>query len=232
MKKPLILCCLIFSISMAFAQVPFPKTLSGHIEFGPSFYKLGPLNEILTRPDSGYLPFPEPMFAFGFGMDYNSNRWIVGGAADVYVFSGPGLKVDRFQLALLNYYYAKAKIGYVILYGDLDKKPFLLYPSVGLGYGYNRLRTNSKGFAIFDTQKSWGQLYDFALTMHWFPPIITTETSRVKLGLSVGYLYAPGKGWDMSGFNEGDRLKVSPEGFYVRLIFGMAGGTIGGENKN
>jgi hypothetical protein len=224
MKKQLIFCLLVFSFSFGIAQIPYPKTLSGHIEFGPSFYNLDALNDVLTRPDSGYLPFPEPMFGFGFGMDYNSNRWIVGGAVDAYVFSAPGLRTNRFQLSLLNYYYAKAKVGYVIYFGDLDSKPFLMFPSVGVGGGFSRLRSNSRGGNIFAINKDWGHFYDFALNMHWFPPISDTESSHVKLGLSIGYMYAPGKGWDLSGFNEGERLKVSPQGFYVRLIFGMAGG--------
>lgn len=224
MKKQLILCVLSLSVSLCFSQVPYPKTLSGHIEFGPSFFQLDDLNELLTRPDSGYLPFPEPMFGFGFGMDYNTNRWMFGGTVDAYVFSAPGLRTRRTQLALLNYYYAKAKVGYVIYFGDLDRKPFLLFPSVGVGGGYSRLRSNINGGTIYNVSRDWGQLYDFALNMHWFPPISDTEASTVKMGISAGYILAPGKGWNLSQFTENDRLTVSPQGFYIRIIFGMAGG--------
>lgn len=225
MKKSLILCFLIFSFSILTAQIPYPKTLSGHVEFGPSFYNLNDLNELLVRPDSGYLAFPQPIFGFGFGMDYNANRWMIGGTLDAYVFSGPGLRTDRFQLALLNYAYAKAKLGYVVYFGDLDNKPFLLFPSVGVGGGFSRLRTNRAGLATFSINQDWGLLYDFSMNMHWFPPIITTENSSVKMGASIGYLYAPGKNsWNLSNFGDDDRLRVSPQGFYVRLIFGMTGG--------
>lgn len=224
MRKQLILFFLVSSFSVCLAQVPYGKTLSGHIELGPSFYQLDALNELLTRPDSGYLPFPEPMFGFGFGMDYNTNRWMFGGTVNLYVFSAPGLKFRRQQLALLNYYYAKAKIGYVIKFGNLDKKPFLLFPSVGVGGGFSRLRSNIYGGSIYNINKDWGHLYDFSMNLHWFPPISDTELSHVKMGLSIGYIMAPGKGWNLPGFTENDRLKVSPEGFYIRFIFGMAGG--------
>lgn len=225
MKKQLILCFLILSCSYTIAQIPYPKTLSGHIEFGPSFYKLNDLNELLTRPDSGYLPFPEPMFGFGFGMDYNTNRWMFGGSLDAYVFSGPGLRTERFQLSLLNYAFLRGKVGYVVYFGDLDTKPFLAFPSVGIGGGFSRLRTNRRGLSAFAINQDWGLLYDFAINMHWFPPISDTDASAVKMGLSIGYILAPGKeSWNLSGFGDDGRLRVSPQGFYVRLIFGMAGG--------
>jgi len=106
----------------------------------------------------------------------------------------------------------------------MDRHPFLIYPSVGWGGGFARLRTNISGGNIFSVNQDWGRMYDFALNLHWFPPIMTSETSCVKMGASVGYIYTPGKAWNLPNFNDGDRLQVSPQGFYIKLIFGMAGG--------
>ena len=232
MKKMLILSCFLFSILFVSAQIPYPKTASGHLELGPSIYNLDSLNSILTRPDSGFgfSPFRNPIFSMGFGMDYNVSRWMFGTSIYAYVYSAPGQTVNRVQPTALNYYYGTVKLGYVVYYDYLDGKPFLLYPSVGVGGGFSRLSISSNGSHNITTHTTSGRFYDFSFNMHWFPPIMTTDDVCVKLGASIGYIHAPGKGWDLSEFNEGNRLDVSPQGFYLRLIFGMAGGEdAGGE---
>jgi hypothetical protein len=213
---------LFFSLSLQ-AQSPFESTLSGHIEVGPSFYQLNTLNELLTRPDSLYLPFPDAIFSMGLGIDYMKNRWVLGGTFHGYVFSGPGLRRNVRRLSLLNFFYGTLKVGYTLYEGELDTQPFVLFPTVGVGAGLGLLRTSPSGLAVFNNYGNGGALFDFALTGHWFPPMRGRERPRMKLGASLGYLLAPGQGWELPEYSSGGTLPFSPQGIYFRLMLGLAG---------
>ncbi len=225
MLNKLILCpsfvlILLLSTFTVQAQQYAYKAWMGHIEGGAAFYEIGELNTILEQ-DSGYSPFPNALFTLGFGMDRVNKNWVYGASGYAFIYSAPGLRQASFKVAILNYYYAYLKLGYVAYQTETEGGPLLIYPSVGLGGGVALLRTSPYGLSVYNRFSDVGVMGDAALNLVHYPPVRNNDKFDLELGASIGYYFDISETWKLSKFVPGRDISVGPQGFYLRLVIGM-----------
>lgn len=184
----------------------------GQMELGPSFLDLSTFNQALVAQD--YLGVKQTFFALGIGGDRFKGRWIYGGSLYNYMINQ---SITNNQLAIKSYHYGTLRTG-VVLFQEYES--YLVYPSIGLGYGLSNFRERPSDEPLPIPHWSGGAIADARLTLQLFS--LLGSEHLVSLGIHVGYLYTMENTWLLSDFDPDDSgIPVSLQGLYVRVSLGM-----------
>ncbi len=210
------LCLMVFVLVLP-AKAQFTEQTAVTVEGGPSFFNLNALNDKLEA--SKYAALPNSFFAMGFSANRLKNRMLLG--ASMYNFVSADRTVDN-RISMVRQHYLIPRLGGVIVQED----EWQMFAAVGAGAGIANLRLKPDNSQQFTDYWSSGVLLEALVTAQITKPLPSDlgKNYVVVTGLSAGYIYALGNGYQFSKYNAGaEGPTVSPAGFYLRLTFGMGG---------
>ncbi|TAE51779.1 MAG: hypothetical protein EAZ89_09610 [Bacteroidetes bacterium] len=185
------------------------------VEIGPSLTNLDALNMALADrqlPELGGL-----MGAAGISHLRVHKHWALSG--HMFNFMQRSLMGPNYEKSIVNFNYALLRAGYGWWNSD---ETVMLYPAIGLGGGLANVRTRRVGQGEPVPSWSGGALGDVSLNVSKFVPMPDGSGQVTEWGFSVGYMSIAGMGWNQKNFDpDTPVLRVSPQGFYIRLSLGM-----------
>lgn len=202
-----------------FGQGSFGGT-NGYLQIGPSFLQLPEMNHFLTSEN--YPLMSERPVSVELGFSKFINSLIIGGNLANFMTAQSRFPTSQIAIASLNYHYLNLFAGMVVL---RKKMEYALYPTVGIAGGAALFKYQPLGTRYPESYWSGGLFVNPALTFSRFTLMPDNSKYRLHWGITAGYVYPLdqlGKSWQIRGLAADSVIPVRPEGFYVRLIFGMS----------
>jgi hypothetical protein len=181
---------------------------------------LSVMNQFLETED--YPLMSEMPFSVELGMTKYYGPLILGGTLTNFMSAQSRFRASQIAIANLNFHHLNIYVGMPLWRKDLD---FLLYPSIGIAGGLAQLKYQPLGRQYPLSYWTGGAFANAALTFSRFTLMPDNAKYRLHWGITAGYNYPIDQiknSWGIQGLAADTAIPVRPEGFYVRLVFGMA----------
>lgn len=194
-----------------------------HVSIGGAKGNYGKhLNPALEQLNNGSLDGNMAYVGARYAHFQNRFMWGIDGNFTGKVASR-GFNNSNNFFAYNQFFNGVLKVGYSPVVWD---NIYFVYPTLGIGGGYGRLRRVDMDANETKAYGTWGTSAEAALNFTIITPIPGDRDTKVVLDLSGGYLYGLpiGNTWQFNNLIENSSVKMSPSSVFLRAGMGLAYG--------